>query len=433
MEKENEQISEAKTAVRKHRTFGETVSHNFWLKVLALLFSILLWSYVINETNPVRSKIFSDLPITVNGLSELQGQRLVPLEDLSVKLPRMSVTLNIPHKELGNVNASSIQIYIDLSRVTATGRQTVPVNVVCNNADVSVAHYSPQNVEIVIDELASAIIPVRLNTSGSLPENLYQNEAQVQPKTISISGPQEYVSRITQAQVNVDLARMTDGYSASMPYIFVNQDGQAINAANITADTEAVLVDMNILSKKTVPIEYASKLLGKDALAEGYELRSATLSRNTVTIVGTAQTLSEISQLVIAPVDLTGLDDSTGTLEAELSVPDGVTVLGDTHVQLRLDIAEKTELRSYQIRVLYQNAMLGYTSKTETVTVVLRGKYFTLAGVSERDIFVIADLAGLQAGTHQVKLEAKINAHVPNVTVELAPSEVTVELKNPNS
>lgn len=77
--------------------------------------------------------------------------------------------------------------------------------------------------------------------------------------------------------------------------------------------------------------------------------------------------------------------------------------------------------------------MLGYTSETETVTVVLRGKYFTLAGVSERDIFVIADLAGLQAGTHQVKLEAKINAHVPNVTVELAPSEVTVELKNPNS
>lgn len=161
MEKENEQISEAKTAVRKHRTFGETVSHNFWLKVLALLFSILLWSYVINETNPVRSKIFSDLPITVNGLSELQGQRLVPLEDLSVKLPRMSVTLNIPHKELGNVNASSIQIYIDLSRVTATGRQTVPVNVVCNNADVRLAPYSPQNVEIVIDELASAIIPVR--------------------------------------------------------------------------------------------------------------------------------------------------------------------------------------------------------------------------------------------------------------------------------
>lgn len=432
MEKQNEQIPETKTAVRKHRTFRETVAHNFWLKVLALLFSILLWSYVINETNPVRSKIFSDLPITVNGLAELQGQRLVPLEDLSVRLPHVSVTLNIPHKELGNVNASSIQIYIDLSRVTATGKQTVPVNVVCNNADVSVAHYSPQNVEIVIDELASAIIPVRLNTSGLLPEDLYQNEAQVQPKTISISGPQEYVSRITQAQVNVDLARMTDGYIASMPYTFVNQDGQAINAANITADTEAVLVDMNILSKKTVPIEYASKLIGKETLAEGYELRSATLSRSTVTIVGTAQTLSEINQLVIAPVDLAGLDDSVGTLEAELVVPENVTVLGDTHVQLQLDISEKTELRSYQIKVIYHNAMLGYTTETENVTVVLRGKYFTLAGISEQDISVIADLSGLEAGIHRIKLEAKINVHAPNVTIELAPSEITVELNSPN-
>ena len=51
--KENKEGAQVKKKERRKLT--SLITNNFWLKVISLVFAILIWSYVINETNPSRS------------------------------------------------------------------------------------------------------------------------------------------------------------------------------------------------------------------------------------------------------------------------------------------------------------------------------------------------------------------------------------------
>lgn len=79
-----------------------------------------------------------------------------------------------------------------------------------------------------------------------------QYEALISPDVLNISGPENYVSKIAAAKVDIDLSVMTDGYTASLPYTFIDSQGETISSASIeVADNRtSVMVDMGIASKK---------------------------------------------------------------------------------------------------------------------------------------------------------------------------------------
>mgnify|MGYP006878442149 FL=1 len=214
--KENKEGAQVKKKERRKLT--SLITNNFWLKVISLVFAILIWSYVINETNPSRSAVFSDLGLSVNYEYSLRNSGLVLQNDIS-RLPKIRVSMDIPYKEYRNVKASNITVYIDLSKITSTGTYELPVYASCSNSEAVITSVSPSTVSVVVDNLATAEIPIIPSYSNTLPDNLYmQSEAVISPGVLNISGPENYVSKIAAAKVDIDLSVMTDGYTASLPY-----------------------------------------------------------------------------------------------------------------------------------------------------------------------------------------------------------------------
>ncbi len=423
--------SGARTGKKEHRKLTSLITNNFWMKVISLVFAILIWSYVINETNPARSAVFSDLNLSVNYEYSLRNSGLVLQNDIT-RLPKIRVTMDIPYKEYRNVKASNITVYIDLSQITATGTYDLPVSASCSNSEALITSISPSTVRVVVDDLATAEIPVIPSYTGTLPSNLYmQSQAVISPSVLEVSGPANYVSRIAAARVDIDLAAMTDGYSASLPYTFIDSQGETISSDNIEVENNrsSVLVEMGIVTKKTVPIEYMSHLLNTDKLAEGYEFESAELRQDTVEIIGSAENLANIDSLHIEDIDMSGMDGSIKQINANLVVPDGITVLNPSPAILDITIGEQEISRQFNVDIQYQNVPAGanYTTSATQAQVVFSGNYFNINSIEESDVQIIVDLSGLALGTHTLQTDTWLVTDARGISIEsISPSTITV-------
>lgn len=427
--KENKEGAQVKKKERRKLT--SLITNNFWLKVISLVFAILIWSYVINETNPSRSAVFSDLGLSVNYEYSLRNSGLVLQNDIS-RLPKIRVSMDIPYKEYRNVKASNITVYIDLSKITSTGTYELPVYASCSNSEAVITSVSPSTVSVVVDNLATAEIPIIPSYSNTLPDNLYmQSEAVISPDVLNISGPENYVSKIAAAKVDIDLSVMTDGYTASLPYTFIDSQGETISSASIeVADNRtSVMVDMGIASKKTVPIEYASHLLNTDKLAEGYEFESAEIRQSTVEIIGKTEVLANIDALHIEDIDMSGMDGTIKQINANLVIPDGVTILNPSPTILDITIGEQEISRQFTLEIQYRNLPSGfnYTASASQAQVVFSGNYFNINSITASDVQIIVDLSGLSAGTHTLQTDTWLVTDIRGISIEsITPSALTV-------
>lgn len=428
IEQKEQDNTNAQTKKNEKRKFASFITNNFWLKIISLFFAILIWSYVINETNPSRSAVFADLSLSANYEYSLKNSGLVLQEDIN-KLPKIRVALNIPYKEYRNVKAANITVYIDLSKITSTGTFELPVYATCSNPDAVITSVKPASVTVTVDDLATAEIPVSLSYSGTLPSDLYREEASAAPNILKISGPKNYVSKISKAVVNVDLSLMHDGYTASLPYNFVDSSGNIISPASIdVADNRTnVTVDMGIKTKKSVPIEFASHLLNTDKLAEGYKFESAELKVGTVEIAGNEDILKNIDKLHIEDIDFTDMNSSVKQIIASLAVPDGIMLLDSSPIILNISIGEAESSKRLELNIQYKASGKHYSASVHSASVVFSGKYFTINDMRTSDAEIIVDLSGLSAGTHVIQTDKWLVTDIRGISIEsISPAQITV-------
>ncbi len=419
--------------MKQRRSFREVISHNLGLKILSVIFAVLLWCYVVSETNPIRSMTYKEVEITVAGLDQLKEKKLIPLDDLSEKLPTVKVNLNVPYREISTMSQSNIVVTLDLSGITQEGTyKDVPLKVKVANTDVTVGSFSPSSVDVVVQKIATSEIPITISATGKLPDHLYRGTPTVKPQTLQISGPESYITCISRARVDVDLAKMTDGFESAMQYTFIDKDGNEVSSANIDTDSDTVLVNMGILTKKIVPIEFLSRIKNMDKLAEGYEIKETDIrsSIDSVTVIGTKDKLDELDKIYINDIDVTGFDANNKTVDAELIVPEGVRVLEPIRPVISFNVRQKQITKEFEKEVEYKydaELQMPNNFPNATVKVSVKGNYFDVLAVEQGDIKVIADLNGLGVGLHNVNLAVQM-PNQNNFEITVDPAVVVVEL-----
>ena len=81
---ENKRKDLGKRILAGFKTF---FSKNIALKIISLAFAVLLWGYVMMETDPERTKIISDVTVSFDGEDELQSKNLTVQGNRSQLLP----------------------------------------------------------------------------------------------------------------------------------------------------------------------------------------------------------------------------------------------------------------------------------------------------------------------------------------------------------
>ncbi len=422
-----------------HRA-GKRFYHNFGLKFLSLLFAVILWSFVISQTNPSRAKTIVDIPISVNGLSALNAQGLTTREDLVSSPLKATVKVNVAHSDYRFVNQNMISASIDLSKITAEGSSNIPISVSFDNiGDVSLVSVEPKAANITIDRLVSKDIPVKLETSGTLKEGLVSVYPSY-PETVAVKGSAYYVEKIEKAVVSVALDNLNDGDTCYSLCRFTDGTGNLINLPG-----QRISVDMDIQTVKEVSVDLSSAVINKDKVASGYTFNGITATN--VKICAHKEILQSISSVSPKPIDVSGKDSTFSSAELEFDLPDGVTLFEGSSSSAKIDIIHKQQTKKVSRTINVSGIPQGKTVTVSngnvtrkissdgtvniTATVVLTGPEALLNGITANDVIVRISLVNKTDGTYEmVPVVALSSSIASGVTASLeSPGQLTVTIK----
>ncbi len=371
--------------------------HNLSLKLLALLFAIIIWSVVMSQTNPPRSKLVYDVPIEITGMQSLVSRSLA-LKSIPEEMEgTVDVMLEVPLNDLGNANADNVTATVDLSRITTTGEYTLNLNL--SSRYGSAVSATQESFTVEVESREESAVPVRVNYIGALDESLHSGTVSVKPAEVTISGPVTEVNRVSYAQVDVDLGELSDSFSQSLVFTLFDEDGKAIDFDGFTIPGgNSVSVSLPVYPVKEVPISFESSVSGE--LPEGYELLSVTPYPATVRVAADRSVLDSLTSI---PVSAFRVDDlrEDAVITVNLRQLTDVKWMELSQVELALQVAEQTESRTFaNVPVQARNLAEGYAVDTfdARVDVTITGPRSQMEALTRGQISAYLDLASYGPG-----------------------------------
>ena len=159
------------------------IANDFWRKVIALFFAVLVWERVTARLDV--SQKMRNIPVTISmpGFVLLENRHVsVDLElkgsqqhlnRITLNDIKIDVTVDHPHKGLNKLIISKHNI-------------TVPNG-------VSIASITPSDIDIYIDEQMTKKVPVKLTYSGSLLDGYAINPLLIIPQEVTVTGPKSII------------------------------------------------------------------------------------------------------------------------------------------------------------------------------------------------------------------------------------------------
>lgn len=384
---------------------------NIAIKVLSLMFAILLWGYVLMTQNPPRVKTVTDVTVSIEGEADLTTRKLTLRGDRAALLEDVSVRVRTELISYADISADDITASINLSRITSTGKHTVRIHAKSSSGDV--VSVSPSEIEVEIDTLTTRNIPIEIHEEGELPEGYWAGDVQLDSATVLLEGPGTDLAKIVKAVGTIDLTNRTESLNQSIMLALYDKEGNVVESSILFGGMPTVVAKQEILPSKLVPIDVDGAIIGREELPENFEIASygTSLESTLVRIVGDADVIQKIESLSLEPVDVTGCTESIQQ-ELAINVPEGVRIIGADSVNLQVTIREKTavlELTELPIEIVGLARKQTATLSQELANVTFSGRVSLLAGITRGDVKVYADVTGLAAGTHDVKLALQID------------------------
>jgi hypothetical protein len=119
----------AKAAGKQLRMiFRHIVFHNGWIKLIAVLISVILWAGLISQDDSLtRDKTWQNVNITVSGADTLRRNGYVVVSDMDQLLSNVTVTAAVPQRQYETAETSAYNLRVDLSRINGTGKQELKI------------------------------------------------------------------------------------------------------------------------------------------------------------------------------------------------------------------------------------------------------------------------------------------------------------------
>ncbi len=425
----------------KKRSAGSYFSNNLFLKLISILFAIILWSFVTTQTNPERTKVLYDIPVTLQGVETLESKGFTVRDNFTENTPTITVRISAKYSEYRYIDSSVVFASLDVSNLSTDGTAGVNVSVVFSNvADATLISVEPRTINVVVDKIAEAEIPFEVSTFGTLVENLVSFSPQY-PEKITIKGSSYYVERISKAIADVDLSKLSDGDVIKQGCRFVDENNNLINFTG-----PSVSIDMDIQTKKTVPVNTVNAAQNQHKLADGYQLDSITVDN--VELCGHVADIAGITEVKTGKINLADKDSTFTSSPISLSLPQGISLVpGAPAPTAKISISQKKSSVTVERYISVSGIPNGMsatisadagsfsvpTSGVSTIkaSILVTGTNDALKNISTNDILVRIFITETAPGTYTLTPTVALSpALASNATAQIvSPSQVTITLK----
>ncbi len=398
---------------------------NLGLKILAVLFSVVIWFIVININDPVDKTIFRNVPVEILHADAVmeQGKVYEVLDGTDM----IDVTVWAKRSILDTLSKDNIIATADMQEINFMDTM-VRIKLSTNkyNDRLESIQSSTESMMVSIEDLKRKQFVISTVAAGEPADGYILGNISSDQNLLDVSGPESVVSRIDRAEVSVDVANLSQDIRTNATIRLYDADNALVEDAALKKSLEQVRVNIEILQTKRVPISAVST----GTPAQGFAV-TGVIEENpsTVLIAGKAGVLKNVSQIEIPDgvLNVTGLSGNmTMVLDIRKYLPEGVSLAesdfsGDVRFIVYIEEETVKEIEIDPSAVSINGVPEGLEAEIlaeDTVAVWIAGLD---ENVEELDVSAVAASADLEAYRNDNALE------------ELSPGEymVPVELQLP--
>lgn len=299
------------------KTLVKKIFHNWGLKLASLVLAFVLWFLVAQVGDPQDVTYFSNIPVKLVNTSLLENENKV--YEILDGSDQVRVTVRAPRSVIKELRSSDILAEADVSKLTDINTIAISFSVQNLNSDsIQSIKGDHDVVKLTVEEKLSKWIRIQYRTTGEVAEGYMVASATSDQNMIEVTGPKSVIEKVNYAAVTVDVTGATTRMTLNAETELFDKDGEKVESTGIRKNADYVLMSVEVLAVKEVPIEL--RVMGVPA--DGYlATGEVKCEPSTVKIAGSAMMLSNISKIVI-PEEALNITGESSTMETTITLKD---------------------------------------------------------------------------------------------------------------
>lgn len=415
---------------KKH---GHALTNNLGLKVIALVFSALLWLFVVNIDDPINSRVFNDIPYVVKNeeIATNDGKMFKIMDDID----SVRVVVHARRSVLNKIKSKDITAVIDL-RERDPVTNIVPIKAVVNgyeeNLEVT-TECTPNNVMVKVEGSTTKSFPISVSTENKQRDGYELGEMTTNPERIQITGAKSTIEDIQRVVAQIDVMGISEDCVKEAKLIIFDGNGNVMDqsAMQNNLGDKGVSVNVQVLPIKKVKLNF--NVSGTPA--EGYRLTGLNSEPASVEVYGTKEDLSNLTALDIpsSEINIDNLQSRKEyTVDISKYLPEGIELTEETAKNVLVTVIVEEEgtrtifLSTGAVRL--DNLQEGLSAVIETpgdLEIRFAGEEALLEKLNIQNAASVDLKEYTEPGTYDVPVEIELNQAItlmdtPMITITIS-------------
>ncbi|CDZ74766.1 putative membrane protein [Peptoniphilus sp. ING2-D1G] len=372
------------------------------LLLISVVFAIFLWLYARSEIDPERTITIRDVNVRFENIAEIKANNL---EIISPKEAKVNVKIKGNQSNISKLNKDSVSASVNLAGYYA-GDYKIPIKVSVDVTNMVVESRSPETINFKIEEIVSRDIGVNLITKGSVADNYVLGNIK-QEETVTVTGAKSYIDKIERVSAVFDVDGKWESTVLTSKINAYDKDSNVINEVSFSPET----IDLEVPILKTQILPVRLNITGE--MPEGMDTKDFSVEPNSVTIKGNSVVVNKIKEISTELVNVNDLIDKQKPVE--ILLPDGISLV-DKDIKF---VASAQPITIPRQKITIKNEDIDIKNAPEDYNVeiietdelefeVTPKNPISNKKLYKNSIVAFIDLAGLEEGEHDVKLDIEI-------------------------
>ena len=375
----------------------QKLTDNWGLKIIAVLFSIVLWLIAININDPVTQDSYN-VTVQLQNLNTLTsaGKYVEVLDGTD----SIRVTVRGSRTVLSSFTEKNIVATADVSKMTSGNQVPIELSTTRITDKIESLRSDKQYVQLAVENISKQQIPINVKVQNEPGEGYIFGSASTTQNVVIISGPESVISQVAYAAVEINVDGATSDVNISLPIHLYDSEDELIDSSKVTMSMNEVYTTASVLLTKELPV--ICSVTG--TLPDGYAMTGEIdCIPGTVTVAGRSSQVKNLTSLEITnAVDITGRDaDVMTSIDIRDHIPDGVTLVGGNEAA-NVDVIvhiEKETTREFKVdydrihtTAVPEGLDIATDEEEDHLTIELQGLKSALDQVDENTIVGIVDV-----------------------------------------
>ncbi len=362
--------------------------------IVCVVAAIVFWAIIMIGKNPLNSKYFYKVPVTVK---DAEGLKKGDIEYILME-NKDSFTVDVKvtglNTDLSKLTAKDIKASATMLSNFNEGTNSLLVTVEAIN-DMKAEVVSTKYIKCNIEQIVTVPVNVVVKSKGELTDGYIINNKYSNPDSIYVKGPRSIVNSVSKAEAVVDIQGKIDDISDYKSVMLKDNTDKEIDSSMlslITLSQSSVQVIYEIWPTKEVPIDVV--IDGEPA--EGYRLTEISPSIKTVIIAAPKQILNKITKIDTEVIDITNAESHV-IVDQKLKLPTGVVSVDKIDKLKVIAVIEKLEEKEF----IFEYTDIEFINKPENLVLVP----FEVEDENEEKKQIIVKIVAVESVMSQIQKE----------------------------